>query len=50
MCRNKTILGAALLAGGAGIILSLLLDSTILSILFAGGLIVGGALLLTGSA
>ncbi|MDO4845289.1 MAG: hypothetical protein Q3977_01615 [Oscillospiraceae bacterium] len=50
MCRNKTILGAALLAGGAGVVLSLLLSSTILSVLFAGGLICGGILLLTSCA
>ena len=50
MCRNQLVLGASLIAGGAGIVLSLLLGSAFLSILFAVGLILGGVLLLSGSA
>ena len=45
MCRRQVLIGTALLAGGAGMLLSLLLGSVFLSILFAAGLILGGALL-----
>ena len=47
--RRQILIGTALLAAGAGILFSLLLGSAFLSVLFAAGLIVGGALLLTGS-
>lgn len=50
MCRKQVLIGTALLAGGAGMLLSLLLGSVFLSILFAAGLLFGGALLFSGAA
>ncbi len=50
MCRRYVLIGTALLAGGVGVILSLLLGSVFLSVLFAAGLILGGALLFSGAA
>ncbi|MBQ3072169.1 MAG: hypothetical protein IJD20_02625 [Oscillospiraceae bacterium] len=50
MCRKNGIIGTALLAAGAGILLSLLLSNVFLSILFAAGLILGGILLLGSAA
>lgn len=47
MCRTtRQILGAALAAAGAGILLSLLLSGTFVSILLAAALIAGGVFLL----
>ena len=44
MCRKQKCLGYTLIAGGVGILLSLLLASTFWSVFFAAGLIAGGIL------
>ena len=46
VCRKYGLIGAILIAGGVGMLISLLLDNVFLSILFGAGLIVGGVLLL----
>ena len=47
MCRNKMVLGFSLIAGGAGILLGLLIESPFFSFLIAAGLIIAGILLLS---
>ena len=47
MCRKNQILGYALLAGGIGFLLSLLIDGTFLRLVLAGVLIAAGIVILS---